>query len=238
VIDDNTETTMTTTKPCMTRKVCITLALLAGATISAHAQSAGSVLLRAGATSIQPKTESGDLSAPSLAGTKIDVGSDTQLSGGITYMVSDNISVDLPVAMPFKHEIVGAGAIAGAGKIGEVKALPITLLGQYRFGEASATVRPYLGAGLTYAKFFKEQTTAALTALTGGTPSNPTTMNVDSRFGATFQLGASLAINPQWSLDGSYAKTLLKTKATLSTGQSIDIKLNPASYSLAVGYKY
>ncbi len=226
------------TTPHIAPKVFITLALLAGAAMSAHAQSAGSVLVRAGAATIKPKTESGDLSAPSLAGTKIDVGSDTELSGGITYMLTDNLSVDLPVAMPFKHEIVGAGAIAGAGKIGEVKALPITLLGQYRFGAASAQVRPYLGAGLTYAKFFKESTTAALTALTGGTPGSPTTMRVASRFGATFQLGASLAINSQWSLDASYAKTLLKTKATLSTGQTIDIKLNPDSYALALGYKF
>ncbi|MEY2687728.1 MAG: hypothetical protein RL375_1926, partial [Pseudomonadota bacterium] len=51
---------------------------------AAQAQSAGSVLVRAGAATIKPKTESGDLSAPSLAGTKIDVGSDSQLSGGIT----------------------------------------------------------------------------------------------------------------------------------------------------------
>lgn len=228
----------TTTTPHIIRKVCVTVALLAGAAVSAHAQSTGSVLLRAGATMIKPQTESGDLTAPSLASTKIDVGSNSQLSGGITYMVSDNLSVDLPVALPFKHEIVGTGAIAGAGKIGDVQALPITLLGQYRFGTVSAQVRPYLGAGLTYAKFFKENTTAALTALTGGSPASPTTMKVDSRLGATFQIGASLAISPRWSLDACYAKTLLKTKATLSTGQTIDITLNPDSYTVGVGYKF
>jgi outer membrane protein len=211
------------------------LALAAGA---AQAQSAGSLLVRAGATSIQPKTQSGNLSAPSLAGSQFDVGSASQISGGITYMVSDNLAVDLPLALPFKHEIKGAGGIAGTGKVGEVKALPITLLGQYRFGAADAQIRPYLGGGLTYARFFKEKTTAAMTALTGGTPANPTTMKVDSKLGATAQIGASVAIDARWSIDVNVAKTLLKTTATLSSGQTIDLKLNPVSYGIAAAYRF
>jgi outer membrane protein len=153
-------------------------------------------------------------------------------------MVSDNLAVDLPLALPFKHDIMGAGAIAGTGKVGEVKALPITLLGQYRFGAADAQIRPYLGGGLTYARFFKEKTTAAMTALTGGTPANPTTMKVDSKLGATAQIGASVAIDARWSIDVNVAKTLLKTTATLSSGQTIDLKLNPVSFGIAAAYRF
>ena len=58
------------------------------------------------------------MSAPSLPSTQVDVRSATSLSGGITYAVTDQLSLDLPVALPFKHDIVGAGAIAGVGKIG------------------------------------------------------------------------------------------------------------------------
>ena len=112
------------------------------AATAAHAQSAGSLLLRGGVTQIRPNVSSGDLSAPSPAGTKIDIDSATQIGGGITMMLTDNVAVDLPLALPFKHDIVGAGAIAGSGKLGEVKALPITLLGQYRFMEATSTLRP------------------------------------------------------------------------------------------------
>ena len=36
--------------------------------------------------------------------------------GGITYYWTDNISIDLPISAPFKHDIVGAGAIDGVGK--------------------------------------------------------------------------------------------------------------------------
>jgi outer membrane protein len=229
----------------MTRTISIhTIVAAAACTViglgsnAAQAQVAGSVLVRAGVTSIQPHTSSGNLSAPSLAGTQIDVGSANQLSGGITYMVSDNMAIDIPLALPFKHEVKGAGAIAGTGKIAEVQALPMTLLAQYRFGTASTALRPYVGGGLTYAKFFKERTNAAMTSLTGGTPANPTTMKVDSKLATTLQMGVSLALDTRWSVDASYTKTLLKTTATLSTGQTIDMKLDPSSLGLGLGCRF
>lgn len=215
-------------------------ALLTGAALcsTSLAKTAGSWTLRGGATQIRPQVDSGHLSAPSEAGTQVDVRSTTALSGGITYALSDPLSLDLPLALPFKHDLVGDGAIAGVGKIGEVKVLPITLLAQWRFLEAQSALRPYLGAGLTYARFFKERSTATLTAVTGGSPSNPTTLKVDSAFGASFQLGASYAFDRRWSLDAHIVKTLLKTTATLSTGQTIDLKLDPLSLGLAVGYRF
>ena len=221
-------------------RLAASLVALCGAlaAVPASAQTAGSVLVRLGATQIKPNVDSGDLSPPSLAGTKASVRSDTQLSGGITYMVTNNFAIDLPVSLPFKHELDGDGAINGVGKIGEVKALPITLLGQYRFLEPSAMFRPYVGAGVTYAKFYKAQSTAALSALTGGTPTNPTTLSVKSKLAATLQVGASFAVNDRWSIDANATHTFLKTTATLSTGQTLDMKLNPDSFSLAVGYKF
>ncbi|HJV60139.1 MAG TPA: OmpW family outer membrane protein [Albitalea sp.] len=205
---------------------------------SAQAQSAGSWLARVGATKITPHVNSGDLSAPSLGGTKVDIKSDTQLSGGITYMVTDNFAVDLPLSLPFKHEIVGDGAIAGVGKIGETRALPITLLAQYRFLDAQAKFRPYVEAGATYAKFYKEKSTATLSALTGGTPANPTTLKVDSKLAATFGIGASMSVAERCFVSAGFTKTLLKTRATLSTGQTLDAKLDPTSVSIAVGYRF
>jgi outer membrane protein len=211
-------------------------ALLAAA--GAHAQSAGTLLVRAGATQIKPNVSSGDLTAPSFVGTQADIRSDTQFAGGVSYMLTDNIAIDLPLSLPFKHDIVGAGAIAGVGKIGEVRALPMTLLGQYRFLDAKSAFRPYLGAGITYAKFYKARSTAALSALTGGTPSNPTTIDVKSKFAATLQLGASYAFSERWFVELDLTHTFLKTRTTLSTGQTLDTKLDPDSYSIAIGYTF
>lgn len=225
----------------MTKTHCIAAAAAAVALLGAlpaQAQTAGSWLGRVGVTQIRPDVSSGDLTAPSLAGTKADIEEATQLSGGITYMVTDNFAIDLPLALPFKHDIVGDGAIAGVGKLGEVKALPATLLAQYRFNEARAKFRPYVTGGITYAKFFKERSTATLTALTGGSPSNPTTLKVDSKFALTVGAGGSMAINERWSVDATVLKTFLKTRTKLSTGQTLDAKLDPLSVCLTVGYRF
>ena len=218
------------------------LSLAAVALVSAagvaQAQSAGTFIVRAGGTQITPKVDSGDLSAPSFAGTKIDVHKASQFTGGITYMWTDNISVDLPVGLAFKHDVVGAGAIEGVGKLGTVKSLPMTLLAQYRFGSATSALRPYVGAGVTYARFYDTKATAALSGLTGGTTANPTTLSMKNAGGSTVQLGLGMNLGGKWSLDLNVIKVFLKTTGQLSTGQTINTTLNPTAVSVGVGYAF
>lgn len=204
----------------------------------AQAQSAGSWMVRAGATTIKPNVDSGDLSAPSLPGTKADIRSASQVSGGITYMYTDNLAVDLPLALPFTHDIEGAGAIQGAGKIADVKALPATVVAQWRFLPANSAFRPFVGVGLTYAYFFGARGTSTLTAISGGTPDKPTTLSIGSKLAPTVQLGANLAVDKNWFVNASYTYTPLTVTTTLSTGQTQESRINPASLSLAVGYLF
>jgi outer membrane protein len=203
----------------------------------ALAQSAGTRLVRFGATQIAPQVTSGNLTAPSFANTQTDVGKDTQLSGGLSYMYTDNLSVDIPVALPFTHKLLGAGALAGAGQLGSVKSLPFTVFGQYRFNQATSTFRPYLGLGITYAYFFDEQGSNALTATTnpGGTP---TSLSVASKFALTPQLGFTYVLNEKWMIDTSLSKTFLKNRTSFSTGQTIDTALDPISFSLGLGMRF
>jgi outer membrane protein len=204
---------------------------------SALAQKAGSFSASIGVTHIAPSVDSGNLSAPSLPNTKVDVNSNSQITGAVNYMVTDNVAMHLPIGFGFRHEVNGDGAIAGVGKLVGTRALPITLIGQYRFMEANAAFRPYLGAGLSYVKFYKETGTGTLTAITN--PGGPATgAKFESKFAPTVQIGGIYNINDKWYLDASYAKTFLKTRATLTTGQTIDVTLNPNAYSLQVGYKF
>lgn len=219
------------------RPLLVALAL-AGASGAVLAQSAGQWLVRAGATQIKPDVTSGDLSAPSPAGTKIDVKADTQVTGGITYMWSDRFSIDVPLAAGFKHDVMAAGSIAGAGKLGQVKALPVTLLMQWRFGGADSPLRPYVGFGPTYAYLYQPRTTATLTAITGGTPAQPTLLEMESRLTVTAQLGLAWQFAPRWALDVAVMKTPLKTTGTLSTGQTIEAQLDPMSAQLAVAWRF
>ena len=218
-------------------RIIATAAALAACEL-ASAQSAGSWLARVGVTHLAPDVNSGNLSAPSFPNTKVDAKSNTQLGGGITYMLTDNLAVDVPLATPFKHDLTGDGAIAGVGKLGSTKAIPATLMMQYRFNEANAAFRPYVGLGVTYAYFYDEKTTATLNGLTGGTLANPTTAKVDNKFGALAQLGFVYNFNERWFVDASYSKSFLKTKIHLSSGQSINVKLDPNVFALAVGYRF
>ena len=191
-----------------------------------------------GFTTIQPNVKSGTLSAPSLPGTQVDVGNASALTGGVSYDLNTNIRFTLAIlATPFKHDVTGAGSIAGVGKIGTVKQLPPTAFAQYRFGSADSLFRPYVGVGLTYAYLFGAQGSGTLTAITnpGGTP---TKLAVKSNFGLTPQLGATYDINAKWFVDANVFKTFVKTTNTLSTGQSINVKLDPLGFNLWVGYRF
>ncbi|WP_028081876.1 OmpW/AlkL family protein [Solimonas soli] len=221
-------------------KIAAAAALSAAFSMGAQAQeSAGSWLIKGGVMSIMPDSRSGDLSAPSQPGTKIDTSSgDTQLAGGIVYMITEHWSVEVPLALPFKYDIKGAGTIDGVGKIGETRAMPATLFAQYRFLGAGARLRPYVGLGLTYAYFFDEKGNGTLTGLTNPGGGEPTKLDIDSKFALTPQLGVVWHFNDRWFAEVMGAKTFLKTTSSLSTGQKIDITLDPWTAGAFVGYRF
>ncbi|MBU3738980.1 MAG: OmpW family protein [Rhodoferax sp.] len=223
---------MTTTPSVARLATCLTLALLAH---GAQAQSPWSAVL--GVTALTPSVSSGNLTAPSLPGTKADVNANTQVTGSISYGFDERLALNIPLALGFSHELTGAGAIAGVGVLATTKALPITVLGQYHFMTASDRVRPYLGAGLTYALFYDTKGTAALTALTnpGGAA---TTMSLASKLVPTVQLGVQVRLNERMFLDAHYTKTSLSTRGTLSTGQTLDMTLDPSTVSLGLGWRF
>lgn len=216
------------------------LALAAAMTVagSASAQSAGQWTVMAGVNKITPKADSGDISAPALPGSKVDVGSDTQPVITPTYGYTDNLSVQASLGLPSKHELSGAGAIAGTGKLGTVKALLPTVFGQYRFFEPKSMVRPYVGLGLTYAYFFDATGSGQLTSVTNIGSTTPTTFKFDNKFAVIGQIGVAVSFGDRWFADLSFTKTKLKTAMNFSSGQHVDIRLDPATIGFGVGYKF
>lgn len=204
---------------------------------SAWAQSAGALLVKIGANTIAPQVTSGDLSAPAIPGTKIDVKSASSVVFTATYMLTDVWSLEFYAGLPYEHEVVGDGTIKGVGKLGTVKQISPTLFGQYRFFEADSAFRPYVGLGLTYAYFYGEKGSGTLTALTnaGGAP---TRMSSSAAFGLSPEIGATYRFDEHWFVDAAVVKTYLKNKTTLSTGQTISTKLDPLSTNISVGYRF
>ncbi|MDP3841787.1 MAG: OmpW family outer membrane protein [Oxalobacteraceae bacterium] len=213
-----------------------TITLMTSMTVSA--QNAGNWSVKAGISQIMPKVDSGDMSAPVLPGTKVDVTDDSTAVIAASYMFTDNLSAEFQLSNPYTHALEGDGSIKGVGKLGRFESFPPALFVQWRFLEPKATFRPYIGLGLTYARFQKETGSGALTALTNTGSATPTTFTVDSKFGITPQAGVTYAINDKLFADLAVAKTYLKTTTHFSTGQKLDIRLDPLAVSLAIGYRF
>ena len=204
---------------------------------SASAQSAGQFTVKFGFNQLTPKVESGDVSAPTLPFTKADVERDIQPVVIVAYGLTDNISLEGALGTPYKHKIVGAGSIAGTGELGTVEALPPTLFAQYRFFAPTATFRPFVGVGATYAYFMKERGSGKLTALTN--PGGPaTTFDIDNKFTYTAQVGVAMNMSERWFADVTVNKSRLRTDVHFSTNQTKHMKLDPVALVLAVGYKF
>lgn len=219
-------------------KTLLALALMGGMT-GAWAQSAGTWLIQGGITQITPHVSSGNLSAPSPSGTTVGVGADTQPTLQVTYVLDEHLAVAVPLGLGFKHALQGTGAIAGTGQIGTVTALPMTVFGQYRLGDAQATFRPYGMLGLSYVQFKDAQGSVALNGLNPINPTGGSTgLKVDSKLAPSLGFGMAFRLNERWFVDASYAKTFLKTTTTLSTGQTIQTTLNPDMLTLGVGMRY
>ena len=215
------------------------LAAVAAMTVAtgASAQSAGTWMAKVGLNKITPHVDSGDISAPALPGTKADVKADTKPILTFAYMITDNISAEMILGVPYKHDLMGDGSIKGTGKLGTAEALPPTAFIQYRFFQPNAMIRPYVGAGLTYAYFQKETGSGQMTALLapGG---KPVTYRMDNKLTGSLVVGSTVAINERWFADVAVVKTYLKTKAKFSTGQTQDIKLDPVAVSISIGYNF
>lgn len=226
----------------MTKRINSAIKLLAvaaalGAASGASAQSQGEWLAKIGINRISPDVTSGDVTAPSKPGVKADVGADTKPILSIGYMFTDNISAELMLGAPYKHTLYGAGSIQGTGKLGTAEALPPTAFLQYRFLQPSATVRPYAGIGYSYAYFRKETGSAELTSVlnTGGAP---VTYELDAKHAGSIVIGATAKLSELYFADVNVVKTKLKTTAHFSTGQTLDIKLDPLAISVSVGRRF
>ncbi len=205
---------------------------------AALAQDAGTMMVKIGFNQIVPQVSSGDLSAPSIPGSKIDVKEAGAAILTLTYMATEDVSFELYAGLPYQHDIEGDGSIKGVGKIASVKQVSPTLFAQYRFLDKNSTIRPYVGLGLTYAYFYGEEGSGTLTALTNPGSGQATLLEIDDAWGLSPQLGASVKIDRNWFVDFSVIKSFIKTKSHLSTGQSIEAKLDPMAYNLSVGYRF
>jgi len=204
---------------------------------NASAQGAGQFTVKVGAGNMSPKGDSGDMSAPALPGSKVALGSGTAPVLIVGYSLTDNISAELDLGLPYKLKLNGAGALAGSGQLGTVELLRPSASIQYRFMPLASMMRPFVGLGVTYARFQKETGSGTLTALlnTGGPA---TTFAIGAKAAATLQAGVAVNVDPRWFADLTVTKSTLRTQIQYSTGQTHRMRLDPLAVIVAVGYKF
>jgi outer membrane protein len=222
------------------KKSLLTIALLSSLSSVTFANQAGDILIRGGATSVNPDSAK---AAVLLGGNdstmSLSVDENTQLGLNFVYFVDSNWAVELLAATPFTHDVTihDPNAILGVDgvKLAEVTHLPPTLSALY-YIDTGTPFKPYVGLGVNYTHFFKEEFEAGPKSL------GLSNLQLDGSFGLSVQVGADYEINKNWSVNASARYIDISTDATFDVaGESIgksSIDVNPMVYSLMLGYKF
>ncbi|AIS57538.1 outer membrane protein OmpW [Vibrio coralliilyticus] len=214
----------------MKKTVCglAVVAALVSGNVLAHQE--GDFIVRAGLAMVSPNDSSDKILGSDK---ELQVDSDTQIGLTFGYMLTDNISLEVLAATPFKHTI---STDLLNQDIGETKHLPPTFMVQYYFGEASSDLRPYVGVGINYTTFFDESFNS------NGTAATLSNLKLDDSWGLAANVGLDYMLNEDWFINGSIWYADIDTTATFDHAtlgaQSVDISIDPWVFMIGGGYKF
>lgn len=216
-----------------------TSAALLAASSAAMAHQAGEFFVRGGPILAVPNTATHNYAGNALD-YNFDVNSNAQLGLTGTYMITDNLGVELLAATPFSHEIKQAGL----GTIAKTKHLPPSLYLQYYFLNADAPARPYVGAGINYTHFFDTHFNSTIdNAGLGVTAHN---LKLKDSWGPVVNAGIDINITDKLFFNTSVWWAKIKTKATFDLkdangkmhSQEARVTLDPTIFFVGLGYRF
>jgi len=225
-------------------KALFAASLLAVALVSpmAHAYQAGDIILRAGAITVDPHENSGNIDHSVLGkvdGSKATVDSDTQLGLNFAYMVTNNVGIELLAATPFNHD-VGVKGMPGAfsglnGKLGSIKQLPPTLSLVYYLMDSKSAFQPYVGAGINYTWFFDDKLSseAESKGFSG--------LDMKDSWGLAGQVGMDYMLTDNIMLNAQVRYIDIDTTGTTYLAGDkvkVDVDVDPWVYMVGLGYKF
>ncbi len=196
------------------------LALTVAAT-PAQAQQAGDWLVRAGAGYVSPKSDNGTVDALGLG---VEVDSATQFAFNVTYLVSDNLGIELLGAAPFTHDV----KVDTLGTVAEVTHLPPTLTLQYFFTPKSA-IRPYVGAGINYTTFLDVETEGTLAG---------TTLDLEDSWGYALEAGLDVDITKNMFFNVAAWYLDIDSKAKSSLAGDFTVNIDPWVAFVGLGWRF
>ena len=223
------------------------VALLAGLCFAGNAFAQDAPLqneLRAGIYFVSYKTKADDLSGPfTPSGINLRVGSLTTPYFAYIRHVNADWDVELAGGVPPTAKTYGKGpATVGSvpfndQEIAMAKWFSPTLLLEYKFLDPATVVRPYVGAGINYTRFYRLRSTPAGDAANGG----PTTAKLTSSVGPAVTVGAVWQVAKQFDVVASYSAARVNSHYTSDTAgveRETHIHFNPRTWVVSVGYAF
>ncbi|ALL65452.1 Outer membrane protein W precursor [Paraburkholderia caribensis MBA4] len=178
---------------------------------------AGDILVRLRAISIVPQVRTSD----TLSALNVDVNNATVPEIDFTYMIRDNIGVELILGTS-RHQLT-----SNLGDLGGVNVLPPTLLLQYHFNH-QGQVRPYVGAGVNYTYFYNDGLHAG----------NQQISVKRSSFGPALQMGVDVQLTKSVFANVDVKKVWMKTDASLNGASLGTLHIDPLIVGVGVGMKF
>ncbi|MBN7117291.1 OmpW/AlkL family protein [Ectopseudomonas oleovorans] len=225
-------------------KSLFTASLLALAIASpiAQAHQAGDIIVRAGAITVDPREDSGNIDHATLgkvAGSGATLNSDTQLGLNFAYMVTDNFGIELLAATPFSHD-VGVKGMPGAfavlnGKLGSLKQLPPTLSAVYYPLDKSSAFQPYVGVGINYTWFFDTELSSEAEG------KGFSGLDMKDSWGLAGQIGMDYMLTDNLMLNAQVRYIDIETTGTTYLNGDkvkVDVDVDPFVYMVGLGYKF
>jgi outer membrane protein len=191
-----------------------------GLAAPAFAQEAGEWTFSVGAHQVNPKSDNG-----SLVGGALDVEVDSGVSATFTaeYFIRENLGIEILASLPFKHDI----NIDGLGRVGSTKHLPPTVSLQYHFGDGN--VKPFVGAGVNFTKFFSEDSTGALAGAD---------LDLDDSWGLAAHAGIDFKVGENGAIRIDARWIDIDTDVSLNGADIGTVEIDPLVYGAAYVFKF
>ena len=219
--------------------------LLAACAIGARAQDYGPANeIRVGAYFVHDNTKANDLSGPfTPAGINIRVGDSTTPYLAYLRNLDTHWTLELAGGVPPTVKTYGKGpATVGSvpfngQEVATAKWFSPSLLIDYKFMEPSSALRPYVGIGVNYTRFYDLRSTPAGDAANGG----PTSVKLSRSIGPAGTVGLSYQITREINVVASYSLARVNSNFRSETAgviRTTSIHFNPRALVVAAGYSF
>lgn len=170
-------------------------------------------------------------------GAELEVDSNTIAELDISYYLTNNIALELILAIGSRHDVNihknPTGPLAGKHDLGEVNALPPTLTVQWHFNP-DGRFDPYVGAGINYTRFLDNSLRLRATGF-------PIRVERDS-WGPALQAGLDVNLKDGWLINADVKKIWIDTDVRMNPGTGYvkidELDIDPWVFAIGIGKKF